>query len=280
MLESVQRDHAAIGDQAAGLRRLLAPRGLRVLPICGAASDQEQARIVAQLATLLASCGRRVIVLDQSPGAMAATWGLRARYELSHLLSEDRGWEQVLLEGPQGVVLLPAGRGLVQIDTGRARHDLLSQLYSLPMEPDMVLLNLSRTARCGVLADPRGDWLFIAPAGAGGLMPAYGQIKRLAASVRPQRLQVLVDGAQDAADGHVAFGNLAATARRFLDLDLYFCGNIHRDRAPFATQDACPEALRRLVADLDGWRLRSHVPSSAQDEKNPVHAHAVSPSWS
>lgn len=280
MLESAQLNQTDFGDQAAGLRRLLAPRGLRVLPISGAASDRDQARIVAQLAALLASCGRRVIVLDQSPGAIAATWGLRARYELSHLLSEDRSWEQVLLDGPQGVVVLPAGRGLVQIDTEHARNDLLSQLYALPMEPDVVLLNLSRTERCGMLADPQGDWLFVASAGAGGLMPAYGQIKRLAASVRPQRLQVLVDGAQDAADGHVAFGNLAATARRFLDLDLYFCGNIQRDRAQFATQDACPQALRRLVADLDGWRLRSHVPAPVQDYKDPKHAHAAPPFWS
>lgn len=280
MLESRESSHPAVADQAAGLRRLLAPRGLRVLPVSGAASGHHQARIVAQLAVLLANCGRQVILIDQSCGAIAAHWGLRARYELSHVLSGDRSWEQVLLEGPRGVAVLPAARGLAQLDSEHARRELFAQLYALPLAPDVVLLNLSSASEGGLLADPLGDWLFVAAAGAGGLMPAYGQIKRLAALVRPQRLQVLVDGAHDAADAHIAFGNLAATARRFLDLDLYFCGNVERTRAQYVAADACPAALRQLVADIDSWRLRSYVPAIATERHDSTGSYAAPHSWS
>jgi flagellar biosynthesis protein FlhG len=280
MLDRVGNNKAGVLDQAAGLRRMLAPRGLRVLPVTGAASDIDQARVTAQLATLLAASGRQVIVIDQSCGAASAHWGLRARYDLSHVLCGDRTWNQVLMEGPGGVVVLPAARGLAKLDTERERHHLLSQLYSLPMRPDIVLLNLAASGEGGILADPLGDWLFVASAGAGGLMPAYGQIKRLATWVRPHRLQVLVEGAHDTEDVQAAFGNLAATARRFLDLDLKYCGNVQRARARQTAMDAVPGALRQLATDVDAWRLRSYVPEVAPEYQAPKMAYAASPSWS
>jgi flagellar biosynthesis protein FlhG len=280
MLEALDMRRDGINDQASGLRRLLAPRGLRILPVSGAASDQDQARVVAQLAAWLGSTGRHVILVDQSCGAVSNYFGLRARYELSHVLCGDRAWDQVLLEGPQGVAVLPAARGLARLETERARRDLFSQLYALPMRPDVVLLNLSAAAQGSALADPLGDWLFVASAGAGGLMPAYGEIKRLVTLVRPQCVQVLVDGAHDAADAHIAFGNLAATARRFLDLDLNFCGNVQRSIAQYAPHDDVPGALRQLAADLDGWRLRSYVPAAEHEHHAPTLAYAASPSWS
>jgi flagellar biosynthesis protein FlhG len=280
MLDRLNPGKAGAADQAAGLRRMLAPRALRVLPVTGAASDLDQARITAQLAMQLAGSGRQVIVVDQSCGAAAAHWGLRARYELSHVLCGDRTWNQVLLEAPGGVVVLPAARGLARLDTEAARKQLFSQLYALPIRPDIVLLNLASVSEGGMLADPLGDWLFVASAGAGGLMPAYGQIKRLASWVRPRRLQVLVEGAHDAQDAQIAFGNLAATARRFLDLDLSFCGNVQRARARHTPLDEVPGALRQLATDVDAWRLRSYAPCEAPEFQAPTMAYAVLPSWS
>jgi len=280
MLERLEQGKTAVADQAAGLRRMLAPRRLRVLPVTGAANEQDQARIVTQLAGLLTASGRQVLLIDQTGGSAAAHWGLRARYELSHVLCGDRTWGQVLLEGPGGALVLPAARGLARLDTDGARQQLLSQLYALPPRPDIVLLNLASVPEGGALADPLGDWLFVATAGAGGLMPAYGQIKRLASWVRPRRLQVLVDGAEDAQDAQIAFGNLAATARRFLDLDLSFCGNVQAAVARHAAADAVPGALRQLASDMDLWRLRSYVPAVSPQLLAPKMAYATSPSWS
>jgi hypothetical protein len=111
-------------------------------------------------------------------------------------------------------------------------------------------------------------------------MPAYGQIKRLASWVRPRRLQVLVDGARDVQDAQIAFGNLASTARRFLDLDLGFCGNVQAAAARHAAPDAVPGALRQLATDVELWRLRSYVPSASSEFLAPTMAYAASPSWS
>ena len=274
-------DPGAAMDQAAGLRRMLAPRGLRVLPLSGAARPEDQARIAAQLGQALARIGRHVTIVDQSRGAVASHWGLRTRYELGHALSGDRTWRQVLQRGPDGVTLLPASRGLGGINDRQAVDGVLSQLYHSPAEPDIVILNMSGSGSATPLADPAGDWLFTA--GAGGLMPAYSEMKRLAAHVRPQRLQVLVEGAADPADAHVVFGNLAATARRFLDLDLYFCGNVPRTDIRIAAGETLPGALCQLALGVDIWRLRTYVPQSGPHEaagRPHFPVSSVSTSWS
>jgi len=258
---------------------MLAPRGLRVVPLSGAARPEDQARIAAQLAQALARLGRNVIIIDQSRGAVAAHWGLRTRYELGQVLSGDRTWGQVLQQGPDGIGLLPASRGLGELDHSNAVVGVLSQLYCSPVEPDLVILNMSCGGSTVSLADPCGDWLFAAGAGCGGLMPAYSEMKRLAGRVRPQRLQVLVEGAADPADAHVAFGNLAAAARRFLDLDLYFCGNVPRITDRATAQGALPGALNQLALGIETWRLRTYVPRMACDLKN-FPERTVSTSWS
>jgi flagellar biosynthesis protein FlhG len=268
-------------DQASGLRRLLVRRTLRVLPLFGAVRAADQARIAAGLAVALARCGRRVVILDQSRGEVPAQFGLRVRYDLAHVLSGDRDWHQVLLEGPPDITVLPAARGLAGLagQSGKgAIAGLLEPLYRLSAEPDLLLLNLVAAGDAAPLADARGDWLFVSPSGASGVMTAYREIKQLA-QLRPQHLQVLVDGGADAADAHLAFGNLAATAQRFLGLDLNFYGNVEHRPGHRPALDESPGALRQIAACAEDWKLRAYAPAPTGGRK-PTTVPAGSLVWS
>jgi MinD-like ATPase involved in chromosome partitioning or flagellar assembly len=63
---------------------------------------------------------QRVLLLDRTCGEAARGFGLRARFELKHALTGDKTLHDVALEGPQGIVLLPAARAL-ELMSGEGR---------------------------------------------------------------------------------------------------------------------------------------------------------------
>ena len=91
-------------DQAAGLRRLLAPRRLRVLPLASTLARDAQAALAMRIAVALEGGGRRVVVLDASRGGVSAHLGLEPRFELLHLLEGERKFDDVALPTGAGQI--------------------------------------------------------------------------------------------------------------------------------------------------------------------------------
>lgn len=128
-------DLPAIADQAATLRRLFAPAAPRLLPVlmpeqhCSARSAW-----MARLAQGFARQGERTLVVDAVRAQLAATLGLRARWDLLHVCNGECGLGAALLDAGHGLAVLPAARALAADD---GRGSLASELASrlLPLQP-------------------------------------------------------------------------------------------------------------------------------------------------
>lgn len=100
-----------VPDQAATLRRLFARRQARVLPVfAGGTRDTAGATWLAKLATGFARQGERTLVIDAARVHIAAALGLRARYDLQHVLDGDCALGEALLDAAPGLHVLPAAR--------------------------------------------------------------------------------------------------------------------------------------------------------------------------
>lgn len=254
-------DPAVGADQASGLRRLLSPRALRLLPVWGMPGSTGQARFAVQLAMALAKCGRRVLIIDQSRGNVSNELRLRSRYELSHLLAGDREWGQVVLEGPPGVSVLPAARGLHMLAKEGDSGAFLDGLYGLSSEPDIAMLSVESPADVMGLVDPDGDWLLVAPVGSVGTMPAYRELKRVAQVARPSRVMVMLTGVASEVETSRCFGNLAAASKRFLDIHLQYGGSVaHSVPVPDARFGIC-SAIGQMASGVESWNIRAYRPT-------------------
>lgn len=112
-------------DQAQGLRRLFKRPSVRVLPV--AAADEESfAPFAGALAGALALGGRRPVLLDADRGRVAPALGLRARFDLLHVLAGDCDIGAALCVDARGFAVLPAARGL---DALAGREDA-AQLFT------------------------------------------------------------------------------------------------------------------------------------------------------
>jgi flagellar biosynthesis protein FlhG len=109
------RQARAPRDQAAGLRRLFAPSQPHWLPIVLAPErDRDNSAWLAMLARACVDQGARTLVVDAARAQVAAAFGLRARYDLSHAFDGDCSpFDSCIAAGPN-LRILPAARALEQ----------------------------------------------------------------------------------------------------------------------------------------------------------------------
>jgi len=73
--------------------------------------------IVANMAILLSSMGRKVLVFDADLGLanIDVMLGLSSKYNINHLLQGDCDINDILIEGPSGIRILPASSGIQEL---------------------------------------------------------------------------------------------------------------------------------------------------------------------
>jgi MinD-like ATPase involved in chromosome partitioning or flagellar assembly len=215
---------AVAPDQAAGLRRLFAPRAPAVLAV--AQTSARAARLVANLAAAAAANGCPALVLDESCGSVARMLGVPARWELAHALAGDLRLERALLTVRPGLTVLPATRGLAL--AARDGHTLAS-LFGAGVElPELVILHTADPAVAARIAARPLDTLLVVDGEADSLANAYLALKCASASMRPALLGHWSD---EGPDGVGALDALAAAAQRFLHRAVPFAGLVPADPA-------------------------------------------------
>jgi hypothetical protein len=149
-----------VDDQAATLRRLFARPQVRVLPVllpelhCAL-----HASWIAKLAQDFARQGERTLVIDAARAQVAATLGLRARFDLAHALRGECAFDAVLLDAGPNLLIAPAARALAQHDPADGLQALLVPLAAALAARggcDLVLLLLTPALAAH---RPRGDLL-------------------------------------------------------------------------------------------------------------------------
>jgi flagellar biosynthesis protein FlhG len=235
-------------DQASGLRRLFMRPEPRVVGIGGV----EPTAVALELAHALVELGSRVLLIDRTLGEASARVGVRARYELAHVIAGERSLAEVLIDA-EGIDVLPAARGLdpLVLDSGAEygwQRRLRDWLLAADRQHDVWLCNGLPPA-CA-----HSDVLLAIQPTAAGVTGAYAQIKALANVGRRHRFGIVVHRASSEEAARATFASLAATAKRFLSAELAYRGYVP---APAANR---PDK-RRTLLDLAEMLRISPVPT-------------------
>jgi len=252
-------------DQAEGLRRLLGRQTPRVVTLVSGGKGTGKTSVAINLATAIAAQGRSVLLLDENTGRrnVAELLGTRTTVDLMDAIRGGRSVEQALLPGPEGMMVLPAGRGmqaLADMDDG-ARDRLVEGFGRIGSTLDFIVVDTvaGAASRLLPLAHPEQDTILVTTAGTAAQAEAYGMVKLLQRELNKRRLSVLVSMAHGEADAESAFRNISAVAQRYLQLEVQSLGHVPADRR---IQDA-ERAGRPLV------EMFPHAPAAVQ-----LRAHA------
>ncbi|MFT4099906.1 MAG: hypothetical protein QM674_02510 [Burkholderiaceae bacterium] len=259
-------------DQAAGLRRLFAQRNVRVLPLISLDGGGDQIGFVVNLAAALAQLGQRTLLLDAERGQVAPLLGLRARYDLIHLLSGDCRFKQVALRARDGFWVMPAVRGLADVVRRNApARDLFAGFGNLPEAFDTVLAYAPAPVLVPLLSGCAQDLTLISGTEAWQVAQVYGQIKALHASYGIRRFRLVYCRATSPAAAATAHERLASASGRFLGVDVMFCGVVE-DGRELAAAERSGTSVFSVSADSDAARAFRRIATLSLDWPLPEFA--------
>jgi flagellar biosynthesis protein FlhG len=246
----------AVADQAAGLRRMLAPPPLRSAAITAASSAAACGEVAANLAVALAGQGRDVVVIDADVEGRGPA-GLLGAGKGRDLLDAARGActpQDVGIQVRPSLRVVQAQRFFANLAQVRPMDasNLAEVLAAVLRDADALFLAAgSGSQRALALADML---LVVTLEDADSLTRSYRLLKRAAASGSRQRASILFNRVQSQSRSEKFFGNLASTSAQFLSLPLECMGTIPDD----AHMERAAE-LRQPVVELFPASVSAHA---------------------
>ena len=192
--------------------------------------------MVTNIGLAMASLGNRVMILDADLGLanVDVILGLSPRYTIKHLLSGEKALDEILVQGPGGIHILPSGPGvpeLVNLSEGE-KLTLLSEMEGLESPPDVMLIDTAAGIADNVLyfnIAARQRIVVVTPEPT-SITDAYALIKVLSGRHQIRDFMILVNWVKNEQEARKVFKQLAAVADRFLGmLRLLYVGFIPRD---------------------------------------------------
>ncbi|RMD71480.1 MAG: MinD/ParA family protein [Gammaproteobacteria bacterium] len=222
-------------DQASGLRRLSGTHGVRVIAVTSGKGGVGKTHVTVNLACVLAREAQSVMLLDADMGLanVDVLLGLHTPYNLHHVIEGERTLEEVLVEGPFGIKVVPAASGVQKMaQLGPMEHAGLIAAFSTLIDPvDVLLIDTAAGIADGVVtyACAAQEVLVVVCDEPASITDAYALIKLLSRDHGVQRFRILANMVQGAAQGMELFGKLHRVAERFLDVNLDYIGAIPYD---------------------------------------------------
>lgn len=256
-------------DQLTGVRRLggaqaVEPVGrVQVIAVTSGKGGVGKTNVSANLALSLARSGKRVLVLDADLGLgnLDVLLGLAPRYTLEHVLSGEKSLSDVIVNGPGGIMILPASSGIHDLTalTQDQQQVLQEELEGITRSIDVLLVDTGAGISSNVLyfAVAAQEILVVASPEPTSITDAYALMKVLSHQHGEKRFRLLVNMADGGAEAMDVYRKLCTVADRFLNISIDYVGYVPED--DYVTMAVCQQ---RAVCDLF-----PRAPSSQQFEK-------------
>lgn len=268
---------SSVHDQAAGLRRMANPRPVRVIAVASGKGGVGKTNVSVNLAVALADSGKHVMLLDADL-AMAnvdVLLGLQPRANLAHVLEGELSLEEIIVEGPGGVQIVPASSGVSRLaQLSAAEHAGLIRAFSDLTQPlDVLVVDIAAGVADSVVTFTRAahEVVVVVCDEPASITDAYALIKVLSREQGIQRFQILANMARSEEEGRVLYRKIATVCERFLDVTLNHLGTIpydeylrkavQRQQAVVAAFPGSPaaKAFKKLAQAADNWPVPDGV---------------------
>jgi len=222
-------------DQASGLRQIVSPDPIRAIAVTGGKGGVGKTNVSVNLGVALCEIGHRVMLLDADLGLanIDVILGLHPKYDISHVLSGERGLEEVMVEGPAGLRIVPGASGIQALaEMGSAEHaGLINAFSDLAGQVDTLIVDTAAGISDTVLSFARAshEILVVVCDEPASITDAYAIIKLLNRDYGHQRFRILANMARSAQEGRDLFNKMCRVTDRYLDVTLSFMGAIPYD---------------------------------------------------
>ncbi|VYU68528.1 P-loop NTPase [Clostridium paraputrificum] len=225
-------------DQAENLRRLAnkdkAKKKAKIITITSGKGGVGKSNFVVNMGITLHKKGKKVLIFDADIGMGNddVLMGALPRYNVFDLL-KGKDVNEVVVEGPYGINLLPGGSGINYIENLEEKERLafIEKLTSLD-EYDYIFIDTGAGINKNVLAfiACSEETIVITTPEPTSLTDAYSLIKATDHFKLINTANVIVNRAFSVKDGEETYNKLKRAVEKFLTIKINYLGSISEDR--------------------------------------------------
>lgn len=234
-------------DQAAGLRKAvmpikrqgekkMGPRSVtRVMSFTSGKGGVGKTHTVTNVAIGLANLGLSVLILDADLGLanVDVLLGLKPQGNLHDVLKGKANLDDILLEGPGGITIIPAASGIEEIQALRSDEKLflLDEIERVAHRFDYLLIDTPAGIGSDVMYfnSAAAEVVCVITAEPTSLTDTYALIKVLSANYGEKSISVVVNNVFSEEEARGSYNKLARAVERFLRVEVKYLGWVPAD---------------------------------------------------
>ena len=246
---------------------------IQVIAVTGGKGGVGKTNVSVNLGIALCRKGRRVTLLDADLGLanVDVLLGLKPTSTLKNVLEGSATLQDVLIEGPEGIHIVPAASGLHEMASlGPAEHaGIIGAFNDIAHQMDVLLIDTAAGISSEVTSFlcAAQEIIMVVCDEPASITDAYALIKVLSTHHKVSRVRIVSNMVRGDEDSNSLFDKLQAVTSRFLDITLVNAGSIPFDESlrkaiqkqqPIFTQYAnspAAKAFARLADQIDSWPI-------------------------
>lgn len=255
-------------NQASGLRNMQRNHRIKVVAVTGGKGGVGKSNVTLNVGMSLAAQGKRVLILDADLGLanIDVMLGLRVHKNLSHVLSGQCSLDEIIVEGPNGLMIIPATSGTQSmVELSASEHAGLIRAFSELKTPiDILLVDTAAGISDMVMSFARAaqDVMVVVCDEPTSITDAYALIKLLSREYGVFRFRIVANMVRSLREGQDLFTKLTRVTDRFLDASLELVACVPYDnnvRQAVKKQKVVVDAFPKSPASLAFRALANKV---------------------
>ncbi|MEJ2200674.1 MAG: MinD/ParA family protein, partial [Desulfuromonadaceae bacterium] len=192
--------------------------------------------VAANIAIILARMGKKVLIIDADLGLtnIDVVFGLAPQYNLNHFFAGEKDLGEIVVEGPEGIQILPAGSGIQSVThlTPDQKLKFLEAMDAFHSDFDFIIIDTEagiseNVTYFNVAAQ---EILVITTSDPTAITDAYAIMKLLSTKFHERRFNLIVNSVSDQDEALDVYKKLTLVSNRYLDISIDYLGCIPYDK--------------------------------------------------
>jgi flagellar biosynthesis protein FlhG len=193
--------------------------------------------VAANLAIALRMLGKNVMIVDADLGLsnIDVLLHLAPKRNIQHMLNDGMALKDVLIEGPHGIQILPAGSGVQELTAldEFQRLKILEAFDTYENDIDVLLIDTAAgiSENVAFFCIAAQEIIIVTSPEPTAITDAYALIKVLYTRYQEKDFRVLVNSAKSPEEAVEVFRRLSLAAEKFLSISLDYLGYLPYDES-------------------------------------------------
>jgi len=230
-------------EQALKLRKIMAQKkpstklnkNVRVYCITSGKGGVGKTNLSVNLGLALQNLGKKVLLIDADLGLanVDVVTGLYPKYNLSHILSIGKSIQDIILDGPRGICILPGASGLYELAniTNTQLEILIDSFNSIAGAFDIIIIDTGAGISKNVLSfvQSSDEVIVVTTPEPSAVTDAYALIK--VAHRHCDKIHVIINKTENYKEAQFTMEKLTKAAKKFLNIDINYLGFVLEDKS-------------------------------------------------